>query len=297
VVKSRYVLEVPESFNSPRERTAFQGNRVEDWVISRKGTAMDVETATGYFYGVLLGDGHINYTPLALADTRRGPMLMLKCCDLEMIEAWRDAIKVLIGFDYKISKHNSGINSESHRQQYKLRVAQREFVDDVEMLTEHKTKIPLVVSEGSKKVQLAFIQGLMDAEAWINCFLSGGIGLNDMTLGFACCDSWFDEFYRMVQLHGIKVSKIYFRKPVLKKNGEPGKTIKIFRLDIPSYINAGLGFTIKRKAARLAFCSRILNDYTREYPRYEDFYHMEPGWKSNQDRVEDIVWPATKVAD
>jgi len=247
---------------------------------------MNMNYAIGYFYGVLLGDGHINYTPNALADVRRGPMLMLKCCDIEMIEAWRDAIKTIIGFDYKISKHNPGINSGAHRQQYKLRVAQRQFVDQAETDTSHKTKIPGYILAGDREIKLAFIQGLMDSEGWINFHLSGGIGMNDMTLGFGCCDVWFDAFYQLVQSQGIKVSKVYTRKPVKKRNGEDGKTLHLFKFDIQSYIDAGLGFTIKRKADRLAFCSRILNDYMREYPKYEEYY-----------RVEGIVWPALKDAD
>lgn len=252
---------------------------------------MGFDKSKGYFYGVLLGDGHINYTPTAVANgsdktNRRGPMLMLKCCDYDMIDAWKTAIKDITGFDYKISKHNPGKNSHGKRQQYKLRVAEKAFVDEAEKVTRHKTIIPEEIRSGNKETQVSFIQGLMDSEGWINLCFSGGLKMCDMTLGFACADPWFEDFYRMVNAVGVGTSKIYNRKPSFKMNGEPTKAIRLFKMDIPSYINSGLGFTIKRKRDRLEFCSRILNDYTRDYPKYEDYY-----------RADDIVWPNVKALD
>lgn len=241
---------------------------------------MEIDRNWGYFYGVLLGDGHINYTRRSLEAAedranRRGPMLMLKVADRDFIEAWAETIRSLTGFDYKISKHNPGNGSGAHRPQYKLRVANRDFVDVAERETAHKTKIPDGVVNGSREVQIAFVQGLMDSEGWINFYLSGGIGMNDMTLGFGCAALFFDDFYQLVQSLGVKTSKIYKRKLARKKNSEMGKQFRLFKMDIPSYINAGLGFTIKRKADRLAYCSHILNDYTHHYPRYEDYYSVE----------------------
>jgi hypothetical protein len=251
---------------------------------------MGFDRSRGYFYGVLLGDGHINYTERALEcaldkANRRGPMLMLKCCDYDMIAAWRDAIKDITGFDYKISKHSPGANSKGKRQQYKLRVADRNLVDEAETVTKHKTIIPEEIIGGAIDTKKSFIQGLMDSEGWINFHLDS-LKYCDLTLGFACADTWFEDFYRLVNAMGIETSKIYNRKKTTKQNGEPSKQIRLFRLSIPDYVNAGLSFTIKRKRDRLAFCSQILNDYTRDYPKYEDYY-----------RVDDIVWPNAKALD
>ena len=197
---------------------------------------------------------------------------MLKCCDLDFIEKWRDTIKSITGFEYKISKHNPGTGNGAHRQQYKLRVAQKELVDEAERITAHKSKIPDEVINGDNKIKVAFVQGLMDSEGWIQCNLSGGLGYDTMTLGFGCTDPWFDDFYQLVKTLGLRTSRIFKINPDKKKNGDDGKPFRLFHMDIPSYINAGLGFTMKRKADRLAFCSKILNDYTRDCPRYEDYY-------------------------
>ncbi len=252
---------------------------------------MNFDKNHGYFYGVLLGDGHINYTKKSIENAlnpsnRRGPMLILKCCDLDMIEAWRDSIAKITGKIYAISKHNPGQGTGARRMQYKMRVAQKEFVDNAEFYTEHKTKIPLPILNGDRETKISFIQGLMDAEGWINFYLGNGTNMCDLTLGFGCCDKWFFDFYDLIKSFGIGTSKVYTRKPIIKKNGDNGEKLHLFKINIHDYINAGLSFTIKRKRERLEFCSRILNDYTRDYPRYEDYY-----------RAEDIVWPAMKVAD
>lgn len=251
---------------------------------------MEFDRHRGYFYGVLLGDGHICYTPRQLAEAektkgRHGPFLMLKACDLDMVEAWRDAIEQIVGFRYAISKHNPGRGSGARRMQWKIRPSNPDLVREAEAMTQHKSVIPQQIINGSQETKAAFVQGLMDSEGWINCLLTS-IGQCDLTLGFGCADPWFDEFYQLVHSLGVLTSRIYKRPPVTKKNGEPGKAIRIFKLDIPSYMKAGLSFAITRKRDRLEFCSRILNDYTRNYPRYEDYY-----------RAEDIVWPAGKPAD
>lgn len=240
---------------------------------------MKYEEALGYFYGTLLGDGHINYTPRSLESAsdpknRRGPMLMLKVTDLDFIEKWRDAVLVLTGFNYKISKHNPGTGSGAHRQQYKLRVANRELVDRAEFETAHKTRIPDCILNGSRNTKIAFVQGLMDSEGWVNVILQS-LGHCDFTLGFGCTDVWFDDFYALVQSLGVKTSKIYKRERVSKKNGELGRQLHLFKLDFRDYKNAGLDFSIKRKSDRLAFALRILNDYTQDYPRYEDYFAVE----------------------
>jgi hypothetical protein len=252
---------------------------------------MEFDRSRGYFYGVLLGDGHICTTPKRLSEAQRtkgrhGPFLMLKCCDIEMIEAWRDAIEDMVGFRYAISRHNPGQGTGARRVQWKIRPSNPTLVMEAETETQHKTIIPPKILNAKAETKIAFVQGLMDSEGWINCLLSGGIGQCDMTLGFGCADPWFEDFYRLVQSLGVLTSKIYKRPPAIKKNGEPGKPLCLFKIDIQSYLNAGLSFTIQRKKDRLAFCSHILNDYTRDYPRYEDYY-----------RAEDIVWPAGKLAD
>lgn len=278
----------PDSVSNPSGCIASNVIALNDWVISRKGAMnMKFDSNRGYFYGVLLGDGHINYTEKALADLRRGPMLMLQACDLDFMIAWRDTLKAITGYEYKISRKGVTPGKRFRRIRYILRCAQRALVDEAETLTDHKRKIPEEILRGSRNVQRAFVQGLMDSEGWINLAFGNGISTCDMTLGFASCAPWFDDFYQLVQSLGVKVSKVYKRKPVVLKSGEISSNVtRLFRMEIPSYIGAGLGFSIKRKADRLAYCSRILNDYTRNYPRYEDYY-----------REEDIVWPAMKVAD
>ncbi len=236
-----------------------------------------VTTDEAYFFGVLLGDGHIRYNEKALwsrefESGRNGPFIELRAIDLDFVTRWRDTITSLIGRQHAISTVRMA--DPRHRTQYKVRCGNPALVDRVEAETTHKTVIPRCIFNADEAGKKAFVTGLMDSEGWINCILTG-LGPSDMTLGFGCCDPWFLEFVDIVQSLGIKTSQVYRRPVVAKKNGEPGNVIRIVRLDIRDYVNAGMSFTIRRKADRLAFCSRILNDYTRDYPRYADYYAVD----------------------
>lgn len=227
-----------------------------------------MDTKWAYFYGCLLGDGHINYTKRA-KESGKGPMLMMKVADYDFIKRWRDCITDITGFEYAISK--SSPSGFGKRMMYKVRCSKRWLVDKAENETNHKSKIPDSVRNGSDEVKKECLIGLMDSEGWINMYLSS-LSMCDITLGFACADDFFGDVYRMFAELGIKTSKVYKRKPVRKKDGTLAKPIRLFRIDIHDYINAGMGFSIKRKADRLAFISGILNDYTQSYPKYKDYY-------------------------
>lgn len=237
----------------------------------------DLNAIRGYFFGVLLGDGHINYSQKALenreqGDGRKAPHILLKVCDYEFAEKWMNCITTLTGKKRVIIPIKQ--DNPKHRTQYLVRCHAAALVDECENLTKHKTVIPEEVWSYGANAKKAFVMGLMDSEGWINCALSS-LKINDLTLGFGCCDPWFFDFVKLVNDLGIKTSKIYTRPAKLKKNGEMGRKIHIIRLDILDYIDAGLDFAIKRKSDRLAFCSKILRDYTQNYPRYADYYGVD----------------------
>jgi len=231
-------------------------------------------TKSAYFYGVLLGDGHINYTKKAIAnrdnkDDRRGPVMVLKATDYDFVEKWRNCIEDITGYKYAISEVQP--RDKKHHMQYIVRCAKRWFVDEAEKETNHKTKIPIGIMKGLPEIQKEFLVGLMDSEGWVNMYLSS-LSMCDLTLGFGCADDFFGDVYRMFQGLGIKVSKVYHRKPNRRKDGSLCKPLRLFRIDINDYLNAGMGFNIKRKTDRLAFISGILNDYTQSYPKYKDYF-------------------------
>lgn len=196
-------------------------------------------------------------------------MLTLKVTDYDFAKKWRDCLEDIVGYKYAISEIKpSGTNRYV---QYKVRCAKQWLVDEAEKITNHKTRIPQFVNEGNPEIQKEFLIGLMDSEGWINMYLSS-LAISDITLGFACTDDFFGDVYRMFEKLGIKVSKVYKRKPSRRKDGTLCKPIRLFRIDINDYINAGMGFSIKRKSDRLAFISSILNDYTQSYPKYNCYY-------------------------
>lgn len=244
-----------------------------------------LELDRAYFFGALLGDGHIRYSDAVLQrqkDTngRDGPAVMMKVTDLDFAIRWNACIGRMTGRERKISAVPQA--NPKHRTQHIVRCQDRALVEECERLTQHKKAIPPEVASYSLEAKKAFVTGLMDAEGWVNVVLRS-LGPCDFTLGFGCGDPWFFEFVDLIKSLGIGVSKVYLRPLKQKKNGEPGLQFRLIRLDILDYVNAGLGFTIQRKADRLAFASRILIDYTRDYPRYADYF-----------AVDDIVRPSSK---
>lgn len=245
-----------------------------------------LDEVRAYFFGALLGDGHIRYSEEVLrrqvqTGGRDGPSVVMKVTDLDFATRWNDAIGVMTGKARKISVLPQ--KNPKHRTQYLVRCGDRALAAECERLTKHRTVIPDEVASYSLQAKKAFVIGLMDAEGWVNVKLVS-LGQCDLTLGFGCGDPWFLDFVELVKSLGIGVSKVYLRPVKQKRNGEDGRQFRLIKLDILDYVNAGLSFTIRRKADRLAFASRILIDYTRDYPRYADYFG-----------VDDIVSPPSKA--
>ena len=234
-----------------------------------------LEEIRGYFFGVLLGDGHIRWSEYALEQREKtggknGPLLDLKVIDREFAQKWASCIGYLTGRTPAVSEVK--MENPNHRTQYKVRSQNFDLVQECEILTRHKTIIPGEVTRDYSDAGLrAFVTGLMDSEGWLNVALSS-LGQCDLTLGFGCGDPWFFDFLKILERLKVRTSKVYNRPIKAKKNGEPGREFRLVRLHIQDYVNAGLSFSIRRKADRLAFVSRILNDYMRDYPRYKDYF-------------------------
>lgn len=219
----------------------------------------------GYCYGVLMGDGFYEKpTP-----PRTPARVMLKAVDLDFVEYWRDTIARLCGKSYSIAVYK--YHNSKRRDLYYCRVYAPEFAIESLNLTKGKTVIPNEIKFGGTEVKKGFLQGVMDSEAWITaklvCF---GPSRIQMTVGVT--DPWLIDLHKMFEELNIPTGKILTRK--FKDNPKYLKSRKdlfYFDIDILSYIEAGLGFNIKRKADRLVWCSRILRDYTRDYPRYIDY--------------------------
>ena len=111
----------------------------------------------------------------------------------------------------------------------------------------------------------------MDSEAWITASMSP-IGPSRIQLSVGVTSDWIKDFHSLFSQVGIETTKISTRVHGIEPRYlKPRKDFHSFTIHILNYVDAGLTFNIKRKRDRLQYCSNILRDFTREYPRYKDY--------------------------
>lgn len=235
-----------------------------DWAIRRKGNEV-WSRDRGYFHGVMLGDGWYEQHPKCGA-----PYVMLKACDRDFVEYWADCVERLIGKRYAIGSIRN--KSPKHRVAYYCKVYSKELMSEVLEHTEGKKKVPDGILNGPIETKKAFLQGLMDSEAYISMVLSPLKGCN-INLVFGATDSWVLNVREMFGEVGILTTPVNRRKHnPTPRYPNPRKDLLYFRIDALDYVDSGMTFNIERKRHRLEYISGILRDFTRDYPKYNDYY-------------------------
>lgn len=223
-------------------------------------------TNRGYYYGVLLGDGFYGKP----SPPRGSAYVMLKSIDRDFVERWQAVLEEITGRQYAIGTLKPA--AKNRRPLHFAKCYNKELVEESIEVTRDKTVVPNGILMADALVKKSFIQGLMDSEAWITAKLQS-LGACTVQMTFGVTDPWIRDVHTMFGELGIGVSRIYTRKfKDDPKYLKPRKNLMYFNIDILEYVDAGLGFNIKRKSDRLRFCSKILRDYTRDYPRYADYY-------------------------
>lgn len=221
-----------------------------------------------YHYGVFLGDGFIERYSAESTCWYVG----LKSIDREFVEHWQTVLERLTGKRYAIRAEPA--QKANHNPRYRCRCGRGDFARLTIEATDHKRKIPEAVLGGTPEEKRAFLQGLMDSEGWVTCTLKS-LGLSSIVLSFGLTSEWCPQILEMFRGLGIATSDMRVRKgwhdrPAPSK--KPERDLLSFDIDILQYMDAGLGFNIKRKQDRLDYCARILRDYTRDYPRYSAYF-------------------------
>lgn len=219
-----------------------------------------------YHYGVFMGDGFTERYKPGSSVVYMG----LKSIDLDFVEHYQSVLFRLTGKLYKM-RAESESNPNRHAR-YRCRVGHRELVEQTLLATQKKEIVPESVTNGTDAMKSAFIQGVMDSEAWISMSLNP-IGPSHIQLTVGVTSAWITQCHSLFADLKIATTKISTRK--FKQDDpkylKPRKDFHSFSINILDYVDAGLTFNIKRKRDRLEYCSRILRDFTREYPRYKDY--------------------------
>jgi hypothetical protein len=219
-----------------------------------------------YHYGVFMGDGFTErYKPGSSV-----VYIGLKAIDKDFVEHYQAVMFRLTGQLYKM--RIEGETKPNRHPRFRCRVGNRELVELTRNETALKETIPASVMNGTLDMKKSFIQGVMDSEAWISCSLNP-IGPSSIQLSVGVTSSWIKQLHQLFAEVGVSTTKIGTR---IHKDDpkylKPRKDFHSFSIHIQEYVDAGLSFNIKRKRDRLEYCSRILRDFTREYPRYKDYF-------------------------
>jgi hypothetical protein len=242
-----------------------------------------------YHLGVYMGDGFLEryYRP-----NSRCTYIGLKSIDLDFVQHWVNVMERLTGKRYAI--HTEKAQTVKHNVRYRARAANKELVEMTLLMTGEKTKVPDEILHGEPEVKKAFLQGLMDSEAWISAILKP-LGMSYISLSFGVTDHWCKEVEMLFNELGIETSKMQHKKSYIHPISKtPRKEFFAFNIHVLQYVDAGMGFTMKRKQDRLNYCTTILRDHTRNYPSYADYL---PKGKAAQRRLDDMAHPNGNVTD
>lgn len=196
-----------------------------------------------YILGVYLGDGNVSRHLAKNWDgvLERFSQFRLNTIDLDFAEAVRTALIDLTG--RKITIHTYAV-SKSSKPNNALSCGDEELCNKLVIDTEGKSYIPSYVFDWSKEEKLAFVAGLMDSEG----FISKKHGSNvTYYMGFKCCESWVYDFARLLNTVGIQVGKTAECPPYKAHYKTPIR----FHIKLPTWVNAGAYFKIKRKQDRV----------------------------------------------
>lgn len=222
-----------------------------------------------YHYGVFLGDGFTERYKEGSSVVYVG----LKSIDIDFVRHYQYVLEQLTGKYYKM-RMESESNPKRHAR-YRCRVGDRPLVEKTLAETQRKEIIPPSVMNGTPDEKKSFIQGVMDSEAWIRVVLSP-MGQCVIELSVGVTSSWITDLHKLFSDVGVQTTKIGTRKfKDDPKYLKPRKDFHSFSIHVLQYVESGLTFNIKRKRDRLNYCANILRDYTRDYPKYENYFEQK----------------------
>ena len=114
-------------------------------------------------------------------------------------------------------------------------------------VTANKQHVPDIILNGCPEIKKAFLRGVMDSEGSL---IKQG---NFFHLSFRIKNNWIKEVHRIFRDLDVMVSEeIKTQHMVTHINGQSYDAVQhYFYIDIPSYIDAGIGFSLERKKRRL----------------------------------------------
>ncbi len=154
---------------------------------------------------------------------------------------------------YKKTKSNiKSLDMKNPTPLYKIDINGVKFAKECVNLVNKRKNIPKEILNSNIESKKQFIKGVMDSEGWISIHrrndLKRGYGYS---MGFGVKDNFVYGLNKLFKDVGIKVNKVLFNKTT---------EIKYFHINMWSYYDNKIGFSIKRKQDRL-------NDFGKNFSR------------------------------
>jgi len=124
---------------------------------------------------------------------------------------------------------------------YKAYSGSQELCRWLQNKTNFKKEIPIELFDAPKEVQREFVSGMLDGDGYISQYKNGWLGV----MGFAVTDLWVYQFAEMLHKLGVQTST-----PRMETKNRK-KPLYRFRINKPTFIKAGLYFSVERKQRRL----------------------------------------------
>ncbi len=194
-----------------------------------------------YILGVIFGDGCFNRW--------KG-----KCLGISLLVKDKDFAE----YFYKIAKED-GHNPKFYKIKckkrkiklniinstlfYKVNINNRKVAKEYFKIVNKRKNIPKEIFNSSIECKKQFIKGVIDSEGWIGKHKRKDLkrGYN-YSMGFGVKDNFVYGLNKLFKEVGIKVNKVLFNKTT---------EIKYFHINMWSYYDSKIGFSIKRKQDRL----------------------------------------------
>lgn len=194
-----------------------------------------------YLLGVYLGDG-------CVSKTQDGYLVYTQnTIDEDFAHAVKKAVSDITGSPFWMRKYAV---KKSVNPAWFLRFGDQDLCRKLQDDTEMKSRIPNYVFCWPLESARAFIAGLMDSEGFVaKKTPSDDVQHTDRSfyMGFKSCDTWVNEFVRLLASVGVKVGKVSDCPP-----RKPGyKTPVRFSIKMRSFVDSGCYFNIRRKQDRL----------------------------------------------
>jgi hypothetical protein len=196
-----------------------------------------------YLLGAYMTDG-------CISENGKGwQMFTLEVIDQDFAEHVQEAINALTE-----QKHGSIFIRESRgKQLYKAYTGNQELCEWLQKATFDKQIIPDAIWEATPELQKAFVAGAMDGDGWI-CVGQRGDRESRLqfNIGFANSSPWTHDLVAMLRKLGAKIGKVgRQREGADRWDGKPLKPLYRFTINIGSFVDSGLHFTIQRKRDRV----------------------------------------------